>query len=37
MNYTLSQLFYRFCKEEGFYDKGELLPPKGRGLLAILH
>lgn len=21
MNYTLSQLFYRFCKEEGFYDK----------------
>ena len=21
MNYTLNQLFYRFCKEEGFYDK----------------
>ena len=20
-NYTLNQLFYRFCKEEGFYDK----------------
>lgn len=21
MNYTLNQLFYRFCKEEGFYNK----------------